>query len=100
MVLNIARGITALHRCGVKSQNVLIFNRPSLYAKVADFSHLVLDTGEKYTLVGGTQIYSAPEWGEPVPTTERLKTDVYLYGLVFANLSLGSSLESHIQLHP
>lgn len=84
----------------LKPQNVLIFNKPALHAKVADFSHSLLDTGETGNLVGGTWVYSAPEWKKSVPTVELLKTDIYSYGLVFGGLILGSELVSNVQQHP
>ncbi|KAH9208697.1 kinase-like domain-containing protein, partial [Leptodontidium sp. 2 PMI_412] len=47
IALNIARGLSALHQCGVihgdmKPENVLIFYKPELHAKIADFSHSFL----------------------------------------------------------
>jgi hypothetical protein len=84
----------------VKPQNVLIFNKPTLHAKLADFSHSFLDTGEIRGLAGGTWIYSAPEWEKSASTMELLKTDIYSYGLVFAGLILGSSLETCIERNP
>jgi len=91
---DIARGLSALHSYGVihgdmKSQNILIFHNPELTAKLADFSHSFLDTGEIRRLVGGTPLYSAPEWNSTATTEQLLQTDVYSYGIVFANLMVG-----------
>ncbi|RYO93293.1 hypothetical protein DL764_008012 [Monosporascus ibericus] len=56
VALDVACGLSALHKCGivhgdVKPQNVLIFNKPTLHAKIADFSHSVFDTGGVRKLV-------------------------------------------------
>jgi serine/threonine protein kinase len=67
IALDIARGLSALHQCGVvhgdlKPANILAFLKPELHAKIADFSHSFLDTGRTRNLVGGSYIYAAPEW--------------------------------------
>jgi serine/threonine protein kinase len=84
----------------MKPKNVLIFNKPILHAKIADFSHSLLDTGEICNLVGGTWAYSAPEWNKSASTAELLKTDIYSYGLIFGNLILGSELVTNVEKHP
>lgn len=76
----------------MKPDNILIFESPKLHAKIADFSHSILDTGDNRHLVGGTATYAAPEWKEVAPTSQLLKTDIYSYGLVFGGLILGSEL--------
>ena len=86
--------MSALHDFGIvhgdlKLQNVLIFNRPKLIAKLADFSHSLFDTGESKFLVGGTERHAAPEWRSRIPTGDLLKTDIYSYGLLFCNLFVG-----------
>lgn len=84
----------------MKPQNVLVFNKPTLHAKIADFSHSLLDTGDIRRLYGGTWIYAAPEWEKPAPTAQLLMTDTYSYGLVFAGLILGSKLDQCVQHCP
>lgn len=98
--MNIAAGVSTLHRCGVihgdiKPENILIFKVPRNYqAKIADFSHSILDTGAFRRLAGGTDAYAAPEWREE-DVTGRLKlADVYSFGLTFACLMAGRDLFS------
>ncbi|KAG7284947.1 hypothetical protein NEMBOFW57_009562 [Staphylotrichum longicolle] len=105
IALDIACGLSALHQCGivhgdVKPQNVLIFNKPTLHAKIADFSHSILDMGGISRLPGGTWIYAAPEWEKAAPTTQLMATDIYSYGLIFAGLILGLDLKQCIQRDP
>jgi serine/threonine protein kinase len=97
IALDIANGLSVLHQCGVihgdiKPDNILIFEAPKLHAKLADFSHSVLGTGDYQYLVGGTATYAAPEWKNAAPTSLLLKTDIYSYGLIFGGLILGSEL--------
>jgi len=73
----------------MKPENVLIFYKPELHAKIADFSHSFLDTGRTRNLVGGSYIYAAPEWRASAPTDELLRTDIYSFGLLFSGLILG-----------
>lgn len=85
----------------MKPANVLIFLKPGLRAKLADFSHSLLDTGEQNRLVGGTWIYAAPEWKSPAPTNQLLKTDIYSLGLILSGLIIGSDLITCIERnHP
>lgn len=84
----------------MKPQNVLIFNKPTLCAKVADFSHSFLDTGETRKLIGGTRVYAAPEWKMSASTAELLKTDIYSYGLIFSGLILCSDLVTCVAQNP
>lgn len=97
IALDIARGIAALHRCNIihgdiKPDNILLFNTqgPNPLAKVSDFSHSFPDTGETRRVVGGTALYRAPEWERTAQTSQLRQTDVYSYGLVFADLILSS----------
>ncbi|KAK4206481.1 hypothetical protein QBC37DRAFT_458881, partial [Rhypophila decipiens] len=98
IALDIARGIVALHSCGIihgdiKPENVLMTidegqdSRP--VAKISDFSLSFPDTGETRRLVGATRMYRAPEWQKAAPTSQLKQTDVYSYGLVFADIILG-----------
>ncbi|KAL2132010.1 hypothetical protein VTI74DRAFT_4316 [Chaetomium olivicolor] len=105
IALDIACGLSALHQCGIvhgdmKPQNVLIFNKPTLHAKIADFSHSILDMGDTRRLFGGTWVYAAPEWEKPAPTAQLLMTDIYSYVLIFAGLVLGLNLEQCIRWDP
>ncbi|KAK3897528.1 hypothetical protein C8A05DRAFT_19731, partial [Staphylotrichum tortipilum] len=105
IALDIACGLSALHQCGivhgdVKPQNVLIFNKPALHAKIADFSHSIFDMGGIRRLLGGTWIYAAPEWEKAAPTAQLMTTDIYSYGLIFAGLILGLDLKQCIQRDP
>lgn len=67
-------------------------------AKVADFSHSMLETrqadqtGQQYFLVGGTQQYSAPEWKTKLSTASLFKTDVFSYGLILGSVIVGSDI--------
>ncbi|KAH6617386.1 hypothetical protein F5144DRAFT_391678 [Chaetomium tenue] len=105
IALGIAQGLSALHRSGIihgdiKPENILLFNKPILHAKITDFSHSLLDTGETRKLVGGTEKYAGPEWQRSAPTGQLLKTDVYSYGLVFSELMLGHRITELLQLYP
>ena len=67
-------------------------------AKVADFSHSILDTGQagqtsqQDFLVGGTQQYSAPEWKMKLSIANLFKTDVFSYGLILGSVMVGSDI--------
>jgi serine/threonine protein kinase len=99
--LDVADGLLALHQLGVvhgdiKPDNVLMFEDPKRWtAKIADFSHSILDTGETRHLIGGTQAYAAPEWKEKLATGTLLKTDVYSYGLLFGSIMAGFDVIQH-----
>jgi len=58
-------------------------------AKVSDFSHSLLDTGEEKYLPGGTIPYNAPEWREKLTTKKMFKTDVYSYGILLGCVLVG-----------
>jgi serine/threonine protein kinase len=94
IALDVAEGLTALHSNGiihgdVKVENILVTLEPTLTAKLADFSHSIFDTGETRRLVGGTELYAAPEWMLPAPTYMLRQSDVYSYGIMFSNLMAG-----------
>jgi serine/threonine protein kinase len=105
IALNIACGLSAIHECGVihgdiKPANVLIFFKPVLCAKIADFSHSFLDTGEQRQLIGGTRIYAAPEWQASASTRQLRKVDIYSLGLVLSGLILGTDLIDCFERNP
>ncbi|PCD46485.1 hypothetical protein AU210_001891 [Fusarium oxysporum f. sp. radicis-cucumerinum] len=105
IALNIVCGLSAIHECGVihgdlKPANVLIFFKPVLHAKIADFSHSFLDTGEQRQLIGGTPIYAAPEWQASASTGQLRKVDIYSLGLVLSGLVLGTDLIDCFERNP
>jgi hypothetical protein len=92
LLLDIALGIQALHRCNiihgdVKSENVLICRHPQRkhVARLSDFGLSVINpdaSREKiYRLPGGTGIWSAPEWRECLDVEGLRMTDVFSFGL-------------------
>lgn len=97
LALEIALGLNALHAYGVihgdiKPDNILIFSESEAeeaHAKIADFGHSFLDTGEVRTLVGCTERYAAPEYKLAAKTDLLRMTDVYSYGLVVSSLFVG-----------
>lgn len=95
-MLGIARGLDIIHACGIihgdlKPENILIFNNNEgiLEAKVADFSHSVLDTGEEQYLPGGTRSYAAPESRRKMLPDRLKKCDIYAYGLIVSTIAKG-----------
>jgi serine/threonine protein kinase len=82
----------------VKPDNVLIFKHgDSYHAKIADFGHSLLNSGETRLLIGGSELFAAPEWKQTATTDFLMLTDVYSYGLVFAELALGFAIHRHLQ---
>ena len=99
---DVAEGLSALHSCGVvhgdvKTENVLMKKDARLIAKVADFSHSKLDTGEAGRLPGGTSPFNAPEWKETLPIAALYKTDVFSYGLLMSNILVGMDIFTHFR---
>lgn len=92
LLLDIALGIQALHRCNiihgdVKSENVLICRHPQRkhIARLSDFGLSVINPdascGKIYRLPGGTGIWAAPEWRERLDVEGLRMTDVFSFGL-------------------
>ena len=95
--LDVAEGISILHKCGVihgdiKTENILMFESSRWIAKVADFSHSTLDTGEERKLPGGTGRYAAPEWQQTLKTSAMFQTDIYSYGILFGSVMVGKDV--------
>ena len=79
----------------VKPQNILMFEKDRWTAKVADFSHAILDARHDQRLLGGTLSYSAPEWEKKLSHSGLKKTDIYSYGLVFGSVMAGTDVVRH-----
>ncbi|MCJ1401236.1 hypothetical protein MMC11_004448 [Xylographa trunciseda] len=95
--LDVAEGIKVLHQCGIihgdiKAENILMFESSRWLAKVADFSHSILDTGEERKLPGGTSRYAAPEWQQKLKTSTMFQTDIYSYGILFGSIMVGKDV--------
>ena len=105
LAMDIARGILALHGCGIvhgdiKPDNILIFPRTGFQtdfvAKLTDFGHSVFAFEGRTSLPAFTLPYSAPEATEDQLTFEDMKrTDVYSYGLVLMSLFVGRDCCAH-----
>ena len=87
---DIAKGLAALHACGVaqgdmKLENTLICisENDELIAKLSDFGHSILDDESRYI---GTAIFNAPEVrsGRQVSTlrADHYRCDIFSYGLM------------------
>jgi serine/threonine protein kinase len=93
LLLDVARGIQALHQCNiihgdVKSENVLICrHRQRKYvARLADFGLSLINPDgvsktSTYRLPGGTFLWSAPESDTELSVQGLRQTDVYSFGL-------------------
>lgn len=96
LCLDIGKGLSALHGCGVvhgdvKSENVLIFNGGSkeYVAKISDFGGAVITNYKSQPgslsftrTLRGTPLWAAPETGAPIRLSELKLTDVYSFGLL------------------
>jgi serine/threonine protein kinase len=91
LLLDVARGIQALHQCNiihgdVKSENVLICRhkaRPYV-ARLSDFGLSLINPdalNDKHRLPGGTFLWQAPEFDHDLSVDGLRQTDVYSFGL-------------------
>jgi serine/threonine protein kinase len=91
LLLDVARGIQALHQCNiihgdVKSENVLICRhkaRPYV-ARLSDFGLSLINPdalNDKHRLPGGTFLWQAPEFDHDLSVNGLRQTDVYSFGL-------------------
>lgn len=101
LLLDVAKGIEALHQCNiihgnVKSENVLIcrHHQRRYIARIADFGLSMINPDSErddHRLPGGTLFWSAPEITSTLYVQGLRQTDVYSFGLtawrVFANHS-------------
>ena len=105
---DVASGLRSLHRAGLahgdlKSENVLVFgNTEKTYvAKVSDFGFVPLDYHLRpdYTTeagpvkhhvgtIGGTEIWAAPEFGQPADLAAFKGQDIYSWGLLVLRVML------------
>ena len=76
----------------VKTENILMVESTRWVAKVADFSHSMLDTSVPAKLIGGTPPFNAPEWKQMLPSAELYKTDVFSFGLVLSCIFVGADV--------
>lgn len=91
LLLDVARGIQALHQCNVihgdiKSENVLICRHKSrpYVARLSDFGLSVINpdaSNNKHRLPGGTFLWQAPEFNDDLSIEGLRQTDVYSFGL-------------------
>lgn len=96
LCLGVARGLEALHSCGIvhgdmKPENILVFSGEGqdLRPKLADFGFAVVeDTEPSEVLIGGTRTWCAPEAFSPVRADRIKLTDVYSLGLVAWSIAL------------
>lgn len=100
LCLDVARGLLALHTCGlihggVKTENVLICKSPNRQhvAKISDFGFSVIAATELAEIwIGGTDPWRAPEIGDgPVRRDAAKYTDTYSYGLMVWSVCLDGS---------
>jgi serine/threonine protein kinase len=100
LCVDVARGLLRLHRTGIahgdlKSENILIFGAPGdkYVAKISDFGYAGLDyqeqdtasgksSGHAFFIPGGTELWSAPEYGKPTSKIGFMKQDIYSWGLM------------------
>jgi hypothetical protein len=91
LLLDVASGLQALHDSNiihgdVKSENVLICRHAQrkYVARLSDFGFSVINPptgGDNLRLRGGTGIWAAPEYREPLSAQGLRQTDVYSFGL-------------------
>ena len=86
LCLDVARGLEALHHCGivhgdVKCENILIFRQhPRTTAKLADFGCALSDVKSKAELKGLTEPWDAPEARNTLTGRGLMATDTYSLG--------------------
>jgi serine/threonine protein kinase len=91
LLLDVARGIQALHQCNiihgdVKSENVLICRhkaRPYV-ARLSDFGLSLINpdaASDQHQLPGGTFLWRAPEYNRSLSIQGLQQTDIYSFGL-------------------
>lgn len=98
MSRDVARGISALHKCGIlhcdiKCDNILVFQNEDgiLTAKVTDFgfSTLLNEVGFDASIkIGGTYPFTAPEAAGFIERHMLLYTDYFSYGMLVWQLLL------------
>ena len=97
LILDVARGLQALHDVGVvhgdvKAENVLIcaHAKRKYVAKLADFGFSVINIGEASTsFIGGTYAWKAPEGSDEIAMDKLHLTDVYSFGLLTWTVAVG-----------
>jgi hypothetical protein len=100
LLLDIALGLDALHRCNVihgdvKSENVLICRHPTrkVVAKVSDFGLAIINptSDNVYHLPGGTWPWTAPESRQRLSIKGLQRADIFSYGLTGWRVIVNSS---------
>ncbi|KFY62924.1 hypothetical protein V496_04334 [Pseudogymnoascus sp. VKM F-4515 (FW-2607)] len=87
IIRDAARGIEALHSCGiihgdVKPSNLLVFKHPNrkFVVKLTDFGFAMAENDDR--LIGYTKCLEAPEAGTKIDPRYRRQLDIFSYGLL------------------
>lgn len=87
IIRDAARGIEALHSCGiihgdVKPSNLLVFKHPNrkFVVKLTDFGFAMAESDDR--LIGYTKYLEAPEAGTKIDLRYRRQLDIFSYGLL------------------